>query len=82
MRLTTFTDYGLRTLVYGGTKGEQLSTVDEIAKTYGVSRHHMTKVVHHLGRRGYLGNVRGKRGGIALGREPSAMPSLASRGSH
>jgi Rrf2 family transcriptional regulator, nitric oxide-sensitive transcriptional repressor len=47
--------------------------VDEVAKTYGISRHHITKVVHHLGRRGYLCNVRGKRGGIALGREPSAI---------
>jgi len=73
MRLTTFTDYGLRTLMYVGAKGGQLSTVDEIARTYGISRHHITKVVHHLGRRGYLCNVRGKRGGIALGREPSAI---------
>jgi Rrf2 family transcriptional regulator, nitric oxide-sensitive transcriptional repressor len=54
-------------------KVEQLSTVDEIAKTYGISRRHITKVVHHLGHRGYLCNVRGKRGRIALGREPSAI---------
>jgi Rrf2 family protein len=47
--------------------------VDEIAKTYGISRRHITKVVHHLGHRGYLCNVRGKRGRIALGREPSAI---------
>jgi Rrf2 family transcriptional regulator, nitric oxide-sensitive transcriptional repressor len=59
--------------MYVRAKGEQLSTVDEIAKTYGVSRHHITKVVHHLGRRGYLCNARGKRGGIALGREPSTI---------
>jgi Rrf2 family transcriptional regulator, nitric oxide-sensitive transcriptional repressor len=59
--------------MYVRAKGEQLSTVDEIAKTYGVSRRHITKVVHHLGRRGYLCNARGKRGGIALGREPSTI---------
>jgi Rrf2 family nitric oxide-sensitive transcriptional repressor len=47
--------------------------VDEITKTYRISRHHVTKVVHRLGHRGYLYNVRGKRGGIALGREPSAI---------
>jgi Rrf2 family nitric oxide-sensitive transcriptional repressor len=73
MRLTGFTDYALRVLMYVGAKGESLSTVEEIADAYGVSRHHLTKVVHRLGQLGYLETLRGKHGGIRLARDPSEI---------
>jgi Rrf2 family nitric oxide-sensitive transcriptional repressor len=73
MRLTGFTDFALRVLMYVGAKGEALSTVEEIAEAYGISRHHLTKVVHRLGQLGYLETVRGKRGGIRLARDPGEI---------
>jgi len=68
VRLTLWTDYALRTLIYVGTKGERLSTIAEIAASFGVSKAHMMKVVNRLGRQGYLETVRGKGGGLRLGR--------------
>lgn len=73
MRLTGFTDFALRVLMYVGAKGETLSTVEEIADAYGISRHHLTKVVHRLGQLGYLETIRGKRGGIRLALAPSEI---------
>jgi len=73
MRLTGFTDFALRVLMYVGAKGESLSTVEEIADSYGISRHHLTKVVHRLGQLGYLETIRGKNGGIRLARDPGEI---------
>jgi Rrf2 family nitric oxide-sensitive transcriptional repressor len=65
MRLTTYTDYALRVLIYVGLKSE-LATIPEISEAYGISRNHLVKVVHELGGRGYLQTFRGKHGGIRL----------------
>lgn len=73
MRLTGFTDYALRVLMYVGANDEPLSTVEEIADAYGISRHHLTKVVHRLGQLGYLETLRGKHGGIRLARDPGEI---------
>ncbi|MCP5420873.1 MAG: Rrf2 family transcriptional regulator [Gammaproteobacteria bacterium] len=65
MRLTQYTDYALRVLIYVGLKTE-LATIAEIAQAYGISRNHLVKIVHNLGSLGYLQTLRGKYGGLRL----------------
>lgn len=74
MHLTTFTDHALRVLIYTGIKdGDELTTSTEIAAQYGISRNHVMKVVHELGRAGYLETVRGKHGGVRLCRDSASI---------
>lgn len=73
MRLTAFTDYSLRVLIYVAAEPQGRATIGSIARTYGISEHHLTKVVHFLGKAGFLTNVRGRGGGLELARDPSAI---------
>jgi Rrf2 family nitric oxide-sensitive transcriptional repressor len=68
MKLTTFTDYSLRVLIYLGTEPDQRATIAGIAASFDISESHLTKVVHFLGKKGWVTTVRGRGGGIALGR--------------
>ena len=68
MRLTQYTDYALRTLIYLGVSQDKRHTIRDIAEAYGISRHHLTKVVQHLHRHGFVAATRGKGGGITLAR--------------
>jgi Rrf2 family nitric oxide-sensitive transcriptional repressor len=73
MRLTFYTDYSLRVLMYLALHAERRSTIGEIASTYGISKNHVMKVVYRLGVAGYIETVRGQSGGMRLGRAPSTI---------
>jgi Rrf2 family nitric oxide-sensitive transcriptional repressor len=70
VQLTRYSDYALRVLIYLAVHRGRLVTIEEIARGYGISRAHLMKVVHELGRCGYVETVRGRRGGLRLGRPP------------
>jgi Rrf2 family nitric oxide-sensitive transcriptional repressor len=72
MRLSLQTDYALRTLLFLATRTER-TTVSDVAGFFGISAHHLGKVVHHLGRLGYVRNRRGLGGGIELARGPGTI---------
>ncbi|MFO7788474.1 MAG: Rrf2 family transcriptional regulator [Halospina sp.] len=73
MRITGYTDYSLRVLMYLSLQGDRLATIQEVADRYGISKNHLMKVVHQLTRKGYLDSVRGKKGGIRLRLSPSEI---------
>jgi|SRR5690606_10674233 len=71
MRITRYTDYSLRVLMYVAVREEgELSTIGEVAKAYNISKNHLMKVVQELTSIGHLHAVRGKNGGIRLNRDP------------
>lgn len=70
MKLTSYTNYALRTLQLASLKAPDLVRVEDVAKVHDLSRPHIVKVVHELGRAGYLETVRGRGGGFRLGRAP------------
>ena len=71
MRLTQWTDYTLRVLMYcAASQGrEQPVTITEIADRHGISRSHLTKIVQQLGALGLLETTRGRGGGMRLARD-------------
>jgi len=73
MKLTTFSDYSIRVIMYLGIKHGELANIADIAKAYNISENHLTKVVHHLGQHGYVETVRGKGGGIRMIRDPETI---------
>lgn len=73
MHLTSYTDYTLRVLMYLALNPERTATVAEIADAYGISRMHLNKVVHELGQAGDVETLRGRKGGIRLGKPADAI---------
>ena len=71
MRLTAYTDYTLRTLMYLGYNQERLVTIKEIAIAHGISKNNLTKVVRQLGITGLVETVRGRNGGLKLNKSPN-----------
>ncbi|MBY6092225.1 Rrf2 family transcriptional regulator [Maritimibacter alkaliphilus] len=68
MKLTSYSNYALRSLQLAALKDPQLVRVDDVVKVHGVARPHIVKIVHELGKAGFLETVRGRGGGFRLGR--------------
>ena len=73
MRLTVYTDYALRVLMYLALKEDELATIAEISVSYGISKNHLMKVAHQLGVAGYVETVRGRGGGLRLAKRIEAI---------
>ncbi|MEO1205097.1 MAG: Rrf2 family transcriptional regulator [Pseudomonadota bacterium] len=68
MKLTAFSNYALRTLQLAALKAPDRIKVDDVVRVHGLARPHIVKIVHELGRAGYLETVRGRGGGFGLAR--------------
>ena len=73
MRLTFYSDYSLRLLMYAALRPDALITIQEVAQAYDISKNHLTKVVFDLGRAGFLETARGRGGGLKLAKKPEAI---------
>lgn len=73
MQLTSFTDYGLRSLIYLTSKQGKICSIKEIAEYYDISLNHLVKVIHKLAQLGYISSSKGKGGGIRLASNPSSI---------
>lgn len=70
MKLTLFTDYSMRVLLYLAARPDRLCSIAEVAQTYRISQNHLMKVVTELVQSGYVESIRGRNGGIRLGKPP------------
>lgn len=74
MQLTRHTDYAFRVLIYLCSEdSEQLAKASEIAEVFDVSLNHLAKVIHQLGKAGFITTLRGKYGGIRLAQAPQEI---------
>jgi Rrf2 family nitric oxide-sensitive transcriptional repressor len=73
MRITRYTEYSLRVLLYLGLHQDRLCLIAEIATAYRISESHLTKVVQSLGKQGFIETSRGRNGGLRLARAPETI---------
>lgn len=73
MRLSKYSDYALRVLMYAALREPALATIVEVAGDFDISRHHLVKVVHALGQAGFLATRRGIGGGFRLALPPEKI---------
>ena len=68
MRLTAYSNYALRSLQLAALKAPGRIKVDDVVRVHGLARPHIVKIVHELGRAGFLETMRGRSGGFRLAR--------------
>jgi Rrf2 family nitric oxide-sensitive transcriptional repressor len=73
MQLNAFTDYSLRVLVYAAAHRDRRCLTADVADSFGISRHHVVKVVNELQHLGYVETVRGRSGGFRLALPPNRI---------
>jgi Rrf2 family nitric oxide-sensitive transcriptional repressor len=73
MRLTVQSDYALRVLMYLGIHAGRLTTIEEIARAYGISQNHLMKIVNRLATHGFVETLRGRGGGLRLARAAESI---------
>ncbi len=73
MRLSLHADYALRVLIYLGAHPGETASTEQISRAYGISKHHLVRVVRTLGVHGYLAVTPGRSGGVSLARDPSQI---------
>ncbi|MEC2057716.1 Rrf2 family transcriptional regulator [Peribacillus psychrosaccharolyticus] len=71
MRLTSYSDFSLRVLLYVAVNSEKLVTIKEISEAYEISSNHLMKIIYNLGKMNYIETIRGRNGGIRLSRQPA-----------
>jgi len=81
MRLTRFTDFAIRVMLYLAAHEDRLCSIGEIAGAYGISQNHLMKVVSDLAGSGYVQSLRGRGGGIRLAR-PAAEINIGQMVRH
>ncbi|WP_371345419.1 Rrf2 family transcriptional regulator [Ancylobacter sp. IITR112] len=73
MQLTRYSDYALRVMIFLAARGDRLCAISEIAAAYAISQNHLMKVLHGLGKAGYVISARGRSGGYRLAQPASAI---------
>lgn len=73
MQLTRYSDYALRILIHLAVVRRPRSTIQEIARAFGISEGHVMKVVRHLAALGFVETLRGRGGGLRLARDPAEV---------
>jgi Rrf2 family nitric oxide-sensitive transcriptional repressor len=73
MQLTLHADYSLRVLLYLGSHPDRIVSTQEISKAYGISKHHLVRVVQRLSEAGYVTITPGRYGGVTLARDPAGI---------
>lgn len=71
MRLTSYSDFSLRVLIYVAVNSGKLVTIKEISEAYEISSNHLMKIIYNLGKMNYIETIRGRNGGIRLSKQPA-----------
>src|ERR1700740_1494466 len=73
MLLALSTDYALRLLMLVGLEPDRLVTIEEVSDRFHILKKHLMKVAYQLGQAEFLGTVRGRNGGLRLGKSPEEI---------
>jgi Rrf2 family nitric oxide-sensitive transcriptional repressor len=73
VHLTLHADYALRVLLYLAVNPDRVISTGEVSGAYGISKHHLVRVVQGLGRHGFVEVRPGRSGGVVLARAPSEI---------